>query len=223
MGRGLDYQKDAVASGYWPLFRYNPLLKEEGKNPLVLDSQAPKMSFEEYALKETRFKSLMTSNPERAKMLLAEAQKDVKYVVVGNTVVGYFYNPPTNKLETFKSDPIEGLTEGSAYKTVTDGSGQVFLMPETVDFAGHAWHLFVVRTSQRAQLQAHLQAHSVGTLIHYPIPPHMQEAYIDLHFAKDDFPIARELADQVLSLPIGPHLSDSDVTKVIEVINGFDA
>jgi pyruvate-ferredoxin/flavodoxin oxidoreductase len=78
MGRGLDYQKDAVASGYWPLFRYNPLLKDEGKNPLVLDSQAPKISFEEYALKETRFKSLMVSNPERAKMLLAEAQKDVE-------------------------------------------------------------------------------------------------------------------------------------------------
>lgn len=77
MGRGLDYQKDAVTSGYWPLFRYNPLLKEEGKNPLVLDSQAPKMKFEEYALKETRFKSLMASNPEHAKMLLAEAQKDV--------------------------------------------------------------------------------------------------------------------------------------------------
>jgi len=77
MGRGLDYQKDAVASGYWPLFRYNPLLKEEGKNPLVLDSQAPKMGFAEYALKETRFKTLATSNPERSKMLLEQAQKDV--------------------------------------------------------------------------------------------------------------------------------------------------
>ncbi|MFA6379118.1 MAG: pyruvate:ferredoxin (flavodoxin) oxidoreductase [Candidatus Omnitrophota bacterium] len=77
MGRGLDYQKDAVASGYWPLFRYNPLLKDEGKNPLVLDSQAPKISFEEYALKETRFKSLAVSDPERSKMLLLAAQKDV--------------------------------------------------------------------------------------------------------------------------------------------------
>jgi pyruvate-ferredoxin/flavodoxin oxidoreductase len=77
MSRGLDYQKEAVSSGYWPLFRYNPLLKEEGKNPLVLDSQAPKISFEEYALKETRFKSLVKSDPERSKQLLAEAQKDV--------------------------------------------------------------------------------------------------------------------------------------------------
>jgi len=77
MGRGLDYQKDAVACGYWPLFRYNPLLKDEGKNPLVLDSQAPKMGFAEYALKETRFKTLAAGNPERSKMLLEQAQKDV--------------------------------------------------------------------------------------------------------------------------------------------------
>ena len=77
MGRGLDYQKEAVASGYWPLFRFNPLLKDEGKNPLVLDSVAPKMRFEEYALKETRFKTLMASDPERSKMLLTQAQQDV--------------------------------------------------------------------------------------------------------------------------------------------------
>ncbi|HOD11675.1 MAG TPA: pyruvate:ferredoxin (flavodoxin) oxidoreductase [Candidatus Omnitrophota bacterium] len=77
MGRGLDYQKDAVACGYWPLFRYNPLFKDEGKNPLVLDSQAPKMGFAEYALKETRFKTLAASNPEKSKVLLEQAQNDV--------------------------------------------------------------------------------------------------------------------------------------------------
>lgn len=77
MGCGLQYQKDAVNSGYWPLFRYNPLLKEEGKNPLILDSQAPKMKFEEYALKENRFRSLMKADPERSKILLGLAQKDV--------------------------------------------------------------------------------------------------------------------------------------------------
>ncbi len=96
------------------------------------------------------------------------------------------------------------------------------VMPEVFGFAEHAWHLFVIRTSQRAKLQAHLESHSIGTLIHYPIPPHMQDAYIDLNLAKDAFPIAKQLADQVLSLPIGPHLSDADVTRVVEAINQFN-
>ncbi|MDP8266174.1 MAG: pyruvate:ferredoxin (flavodoxin) oxidoreductase [Candidatus Aceula meridiana] len=77
MGCGLQYQKDAVNCGYWPLFRFNPLLKDEGKNPLIMDSQAPKMTFEEYALKENRFRSLMKADPERAKMLFGLAQQDV--------------------------------------------------------------------------------------------------------------------------------------------------
>ncbi|MDD3375475.1 MAG: pyruvate:ferredoxin (flavodoxin) oxidoreductase [Candidatus Omnitrophica bacterium] len=77
MTEGLQYQKDAVNSGYWPLFRFNPLLKEEGKNPLVLDSQPPKIPFEEYAMKENRFKALFKSDPERAKRLMELAQKDV--------------------------------------------------------------------------------------------------------------------------------------------------
>lgn len=77
MGCGLQYQKDAVACGYWPLFRFNPILKEQGKNPLVLDSAEPKMSFQEYALKENRFKSLMKADPQRASMLLELAQQDV--------------------------------------------------------------------------------------------------------------------------------------------------
>ena len=77
MNQGLQYQKDAVASGYWPLFRFNPLLKEEGKNPLILDSQPPKIPFSEYAMKENRFKALFTSDPERAKRLMELAQQDV--------------------------------------------------------------------------------------------------------------------------------------------------
>ncbi len=75
MTTGLENQKDAVASGHFPLYRYNPELKKEGKNPLVLDSKEPTMKFSETALKENRFRILTKTNPENSKKLLAEADK----------------------------------------------------------------------------------------------------------------------------------------------------
>ncbi len=78
MSKGLESQKLAVESGHWPLFRYNPLLALEGKNPLKLDSKAPKIAVKDYALKETRYKMLEKSNPEASKYLLDLAQKEVE-------------------------------------------------------------------------------------------------------------------------------------------------
>ena len=74
---GLDQQKAAVASGYWPLLRYNPDLKKQGKNPFQLDSKAPTLPLEKYIYNETRYTMLVKSNPEAAKALLKEAQRDV--------------------------------------------------------------------------------------------------------------------------------------------------
>jgi dTDP-4-amino-4,6-dideoxygalactose transaminase len=96
------------------------------------------------------------------------------------------------------------------------------VLPATPEWADPAWHLYVVRTQHRAALQAHLQARGIGTLIHYPIPPHLQAAYAGAGFAASDFPIATQLADEVVSLPIGPHLSDDQVSQVIEAFNAFD-
>lgn len=75
MTTGLSQQKAAVACGAWPLYRYDPRLTEQGKNPLQLDSKDPSIPFEQYAYKETRFKMLVKSNPEAAKRLLGEAQE----------------------------------------------------------------------------------------------------------------------------------------------------
>ncbi|MGC8844243.1 MAG: pyruvate:ferredoxin (flavodoxin) oxidoreductase [Candidatus Hydrogenedens sp.] len=75
---GLEQQKKAVATGHWQLVRYNPLLLNEGKNPLQLDSKGPSMPLQEYVYNETRYKMLSLSNPEMAKTLLDEAQRDVK-------------------------------------------------------------------------------------------------------------------------------------------------
>lgn len=75
---GLEQQKKAVATGHWQLVRFNPLLLNEGKNPLQLDSKGPSMPLQEYIYNETRYKMLSLSSPETAKMLLNEAQKDVR-------------------------------------------------------------------------------------------------------------------------------------------------
>jgi pyruvate-ferredoxin/flavodoxin oxidoreductase len=74
---GLEQQKAAVASGYWPLFRYNPDLVALGKNPFQLDSREPKLPLEEYMYKEGRFRMLTKSHPERAAKLLELAKSDV--------------------------------------------------------------------------------------------------------------------------------------------------
>jgi len=77
MEKALDAQKAAVESGYWPIYRYDPHLIKEGKNPLKLDSGDPKITFKDYAYRETRYKMLTKSMPEHAERLLKLAQEDV--------------------------------------------------------------------------------------------------------------------------------------------------
>lgn len=77
MTTAADLHKDAVATGFWPLYRYNPMLAEEGKNPLQLDSKAPTESIEEFMYKQNRFRSLRQANPDRANMLLEAIREDV--------------------------------------------------------------------------------------------------------------------------------------------------
>lgn len=89
------------------------------------------------------------------------------------------------------------------------------VLPYVPNWAESAWHLYVVRSSTRDALQEQLTKSGVGTLIHYPIPPHMQAAYANLNIAPEALPLARQLADEVLSLPIGPHLGASQQDEVI--------
>ncbi|MGA8313473.1 MAG: thiamine pyrophosphate-dependent enzyme, partial [Terriglobales bacterium] len=77
MSQGIAQQKAAVLSGYWPLIRYNPELRLEGKNPFQLDSRAPSIPFKQYAYQEARYTMLARSNPEVARELLQLAQEDV--------------------------------------------------------------------------------------------------------------------------------------------------
>ncbi len=78
MGKTVEREKKAVDAGYWHLYRFNPLLKEEGKNPFILDSKAPSASFKEFLEGEVRYDSLKVSFPEIAEELYIKAEKDAK-------------------------------------------------------------------------------------------------------------------------------------------------
>lgn len=93
------------------------------------------------------------------------------------------------------------------------------ILPFVPDWADPVWHLYVIRSADRDGLQAHLTAAGVGTLIHYPVPPHMQDAYTGLDIRADALPVARRLAGEVLSLPIGPHLGAGDADQICATLN----
>jgi len=78
MATAPEQQKKAVACGHWPLYRYNPALEDEGKNPLIIDSKEPTISFADYAMGENRYRMLKMSNPEMAEALMEASQKDVE-------------------------------------------------------------------------------------------------------------------------------------------------
>lgn len=92
------------------------------------------------------------------------------------------------------------------------------ILPQIADGSTHVYHLYVIRTQKRDALQQHLTDNGIGTLIHYPIPPHLQKAYKDLGLKKGDFPIAEEIADTCLSLPLWPGMTEEMVGQVVSKI-----
>jgi dTDP-4-amino-4,6-dideoxygalactose transaminase len=92
------------------------------------------------------------------------------------------------------------------------------ILPHVPDWADPAWHLYVVRTSDREALQDRMTEAGIGTLIHYPIPPHMQKAYTDMEIMPEALPLARDLASEVLSLPMGPQLSLDQVQDIVNAL-----
>lgn len=142
-----------------------------------------------------------------------------------NEVVGY-----NSRLDEFQAAllrvKLTRLDEWNArrrkvagcYLQVLSGLQQV-TVPYVPDWAEPVWHIFVVRHPQRNVLQKALTEAGVGTMIHYPIPPHLQPAYDDLDWREGDFPLSERMAKEVLSLPMGPHISDNDLQSVIRGIH----
>jgi dTDP-4-amino-4,6-dideoxygalactose transaminase len=102
-----------------------------------------------------------------------------------------------------------------AVRYTAELAGTGFVLPEVPEWAEPVWHLYVVQHAERDRLQKALQEAGIGTLIHYPIPPHLQIAYRDADYAAGRFPIAESMANRLLSLPMGPQLEDAGVTSAI--------
>ncbi|MCS3867862.1 dTDP-4-amino-4,6-dideoxygalactose transaminase [Chryseobacterium ginsenosidimutans] len=107
-----------------------------------------------------------------------------------------------------------------AKRYINEVSNPQIILPENPeDEKEHVWHIFVIRTQKRDSLQSYLTENGVQTLIHYPIPPHKQQAYKEWNDLS--FPISEKIHNEVLSLPISPVMEDEDITKVIELLNKF--
>lgn len=102
----------------------------------------------------------------------------------------------------------------SRYNTALANSN--IYLPVAPEWVTPAWHLYVIRTPQRDSLQRYLTRSGINTLIHYPIPPHLQGAYSHLGYKQGDFPIAEKIGRDILSLPIGPHLEHHQLNFAIE-------
>jgi len=94
------------------------------------------------------------------------------------------------------------------------------VLPVVPTWAEPVWHLFVVRSGDREELTGRMDRHGIGWLIHYPVAPHLQDAYRGLGHHAGSFPLAERLAGEIVSLPMGPHLSDQDIMSVIGALRG---
>ncbi|WP_346983875.1 DegT/DnrJ/EryC1/StrS family aminotransferase [Chryseobacterium sp. POE27] len=107
-----------------------------------------------------------------------------------------------------------------AEKYISEISNPKIILPENpADEKEHVWHLFVVRSKNRDEFQKYLTENGIQTLIHYPIPPHKQQAYKEWNSLS--FPISEKIHEEVLSLPISPVMQNDEVTKVIGLLNMY--
>ena len=124
------------------------------------------------------------------------------------------------KLKQLNRDNLKRAEIARLYSELLEGFGDLIL-PQLAADATSVYHLYVIRTKKRDELQTYLAKHGIGTMIHYPVPPHLQQAYIDLGYKKGDFPIAEEIADTCLSLPISPSMQINEVQEVVKVLHEY--
>jgi dTDP-4-amino-4,6-dideoxygalactose transaminase len=169
--------------------------------------------------------AVTTNDPEMADRVrvLRNYGSRVKYV---NDVQGY----------NSRLDPIQAAVLGVKLRHLDNWNdrrkvlarrysealaGSQYDLPHVPKWADPVWHLYVIRTPRRDALQGFLTERRIGTLAHYPIPPHLQQAYAELSHKRGGFPISETMADEVLSLPLGPHLTSEDQNKVIAALLDF--
>ncbi len=102
-----------------------------------------------------------------------------------------------------------------------EARGEELILPHVAEGNRHVWHLFTVRSTRRDALRTYLEKQGIGTLIHYPVPLYSQAAYEELNHLKGNYPISNAISEQILSLPMGPHLSREAALYVCEAVNRF--
>ncbi len=113
---------------------------------------------------------------------------------------------------------IENRREISSYY-LENIKNENIILPQLKNENNHVWHLFVIRTNRRDELQKYLLGNKIQTLIHYPLAPHKQEAYKE--WKNESYPISEQIHSEVLSLPIGSHLALENIEHIVKVINEF--
>jgi dTDP-4-amino-4,6-dideoxygalactose transaminase len=168
--------------------------------------------------------AITTDNPELAERirLLRNYGSRVKYL---NEVQGVNsrLDPIQAAVLRVKLTYLEEWGErrrAHAAQYLADLTSTDLILPHVPDWTDPAWHLFVVRTPVRDVVQAKLAQAGIGQMVHYPIPPHMQAAYANMKLAPESLPLARQLAAEVISLPIGPQLSLEDAQAVVRQLAG---
>ena len=121
------------------------------------------------------------------------------------------------KLKSLDADNERRIAIAEKYNAGIDNT--LITLPQTDNREGHVFHIYPIFCKEREKLQQHLLANGIETIIHYPIPPHKQEALKE--FNSLELPITERIHDEELSLPCNPAMSNNEVTKVIEVINSF--
>lgn len=167
--------------------------------------------------------AITTNDPELAERLrvLRNYGSKTKY---HNEIQGY--NSRLDELQSaFLREKLPLLDVDNAHRIIianrySDGLKELhgLITPENVGGGDHVWHLYAVRHPKRNKLQKILGDLGIGTMIHYPVSPHLQDAYKYLNIPKGRLPISEKIHDEIFSLPIGPTMQLSDADKVIEAV-----
>ncbi len=124
------------------------------------------------------------------------------------------------KLRALSADNEKRQAIATRYNELLEGVGDL-ICPKVATGATHVYHLYVIRTNKRDALAEHLKKHDIGCLVHYPVPPHLQQAYADMNFKKGDFPISETIAETCLSLPLWPDMTDAETEAVAAAVKSF--
>lgn len=127
-----------------------------------------------------------------------------------------FLSVKLKKLDKWTSERIRIAT-----RYLTEMSNKKVILPASGNKGSHVYHIFPILCDERDRLMSYLNENGIGTLIHYPVPMHLQKAYEELGFNKSDFPLAVKICEMELSIPLYPGMSEDEIDYVIDTINNF--